>query len=114
MERLFQKNGYRWRRRDQRGAKARPPPRKMFGRSDANGDGVLTESEFTAQAGGKQLVADQRQKLDARRAKRFAAMDKDGDGKVSGPRILLRRRSSASRPPTPTATAASPRRNYAR
>jgi Ca2+-binding EF-hand superfamily protein len=28
-------------------------------------------------------VADQRQKLDARRAKRFAAMDKDGDGKVS-------------------------------
>jgi Ca2+-binding EF-hand superfamily protein len=56
---------------------------EMFDRRDANGDGVLTESEFTAEAGGKQLVADQRQKLDARRAKRFAAMDKDGDGKVS-------------------------------
>ncbi len=33
--------------------------------------------------GGGRLSAEQQQKLDAFRAKRFAAMDKDGDGQVS-------------------------------
>ena len=56
---------------------------KMFDRLDANGDGVLTKEEFTARKGGKRLSVEQRQKFDDRRAKRFAAMDKDGDGKVS-------------------------------
>jgi Ca2+-binding EF-hand superfamily protein len=56
---------------------------KMFDWLDANGDGVLTKEEFTARKGGKRLSAEQQQKLDAVRAKRFAAMDKDGDGQVS-------------------------------
>jgi Ca2+-binding EF-hand superfamily protein len=56
---------------------------KMFDRLDANGDGVLTKDEFMARKGGKQLSAEQRQRLDDRRARRFAAMDKDGDGQVS-------------------------------
>ena len=56
---------------------------KMFDRRDSNGDGVLTEAEFMADKGGRQLSAERQQKLDAYRAKRFAAMDKDGNGQVS-------------------------------
>ena len=82
MERLFQKMDT-----DGDGAlsaaEAEAAAEKMFDRRDANGDGVLTESEFTAQTGGRQLVADRQQKLDTLRAKRFAAVDKDGDGQVS-------------------------------
>jgi Ca2+-binding EF-hand superfamily protein len=55
----------------------------MFDRRDTNGDGVLTKAEFMAEKGGRQLSAEQQQKLDASRAKRFAAMDKNGDGQVS-------------------------------
>jgi Ca2+-binding EF-hand superfamily protein len=56
---------------------------KMFDRRDSNGDGVLTEAEFTADKGSRPLSAERQQKLDAYRAKRFAAMDKDGNGQVS-------------------------------
>ena len=82
MERLFQKM-------DSDGdgalsaAEGEAAAEKMFDRRDANGDGVLTAAEFTAQTSGRQLSADQQQRLDAIRAKRFAAMDKDGDGQVS-------------------------------
>src|SRR5580765_6561294 len=69
-------------------AEAEAAAKKMFDRRDTNGDGALTESEFTAQTGGRQLVADRQQKLDARRGKRFAAMDKDGDGQVSAQEFL--------------------------
>ena len=69
-------------------AEAEAAAEKMFDRRDTNGDGVLTESEFTAQTGGRQLVADRQQKLDALRTKRFAAMDKDGDGQVSAQEFL--------------------------
>jgi Ca2+-binding EF-hand superfamily protein len=56
---------------------------KMFDRRDANGDGVLSEAEFMAEKGGGRLSAEQQQKLDAFRAKRFAAMGKNGDGQVT-------------------------------
>jgi Ca2+-binding EF-hand superfamily protein len=56
---------------------------KMFDRRDANGDGKLTRAEFMADKGGGRLSAEQQQKFDALRARRFAAMDKDGDGEVS-------------------------------
>jgi Ca2+-binding EF-hand superfamily protein len=56
---------------------------KLFERADADRDGILTKTEFMAQKGSRQLAADQQQKLDAFRAKRFAAMDKNGDGQVS-------------------------------
>jgi Ca2+-binding EF-hand superfamily protein len=56
---------------------------KMFDRRDANADGVLTAAEFTADKDNRQLSAERQQKLDAYRAKRFAAMDKDGNGQVS-------------------------------
>ena len=56
---------------------------KMFDRRDAAGDGILTEAEFMAEKGGRQLSAEQQQKLDAFRAKRLAAMDKNGDGQVT-------------------------------
>jgi len=55
---------------------------KVFDRREASGDGILTEAEFMAEKGGRQLSAEQQQKLDAFRAKRFAAMDKNGDGQV--------------------------------
>jgi Ca2+-binding EF-hand superfamily protein len=55
----------------------------MFERRDADGDGVLREAEFMAERGSGWLSAEQRQKLDALRARRFAAMDKDGDGRVT-------------------------------
>ena len=56
---------------------------KMLDRLDTNGDGILTKDEFTARKGSGRLSTAQQQKLDDRRAKRFAAMDKDGDGQVS-------------------------------
>ncbi len=56
---------------------------RMFDRRDANGDGVLSEAEFMADKGGGRLSAGQQQKLDAVRAERFAAMDRDGDRQVS-------------------------------
>jgi Ca2+-binding EF-hand superfamily protein len=82
MERLFQKM-------DSDGdgalsaAEGEAAAETMFDRRDANGDGVLTEAEFMAEKGGGRLSSEQQQKLDALRAKRFAAMNKDGDGQVS-------------------------------
>jgi Ca2+-binding EF-hand superfamily protein len=55
---------------------------RMFERRDANGDAVLTRDEFMASKGGGRLSADQQAKLEAFRAERFAAMDKNGDGQV--------------------------------
>ena len=56
---------------------------KMLDRLDTNGDGILTKDEFMARKGSGRLSTVQQQKLDDRRANRFAAMDKDGDGQVS-------------------------------
>jgi Ca2+-binding EF-hand superfamily protein len=56
---------------------------KMLDRLDANGDGILTKGEFMARKGSVRLSSTRRQKLDELRAKRFAVMDKDGDGQVS-------------------------------
>jgi Ca2+-binding EF-hand superfamily protein len=82
MERLFQKMDT-----DGDGAlsaaEGEAAAEKMFDRRDANGDGVLTEEEYLADKEGGRLSADQQQKLDDFRARRFAAMDKDGDGRVS-------------------------------
>ena len=50
---------------------------------DKNHDGVLTAEEFAARRAGKQDAADAQQKPAALRGKRFAAMDTNGDGRVT-------------------------------
>lgn len=57
-------------------AHAAPAPEKMFKTRDADGDGSLSEDEFTAAA------KDDEKKKDALKT-RFAKIDSDKDGKLS-------------------------------
>lgn len=56
---------------------------KMFEKQDADGDRYLSQAEFMSRKHDRQPSAEKAQKLGDLKAKRFAALDKDGDGRVS-------------------------------
>lgn len=56
---------------------------KMFERRDANGDGSLSEAEFRSHKSRGQASAERAQKLADFKVRRFAAADRNGDGRVA-------------------------------
>ena len=57
--------------------------RKLFERMDANGDGVVPREEAVAAHGKRDVPEERRKRAEEWRAKRFQALDADGDGKLT-------------------------------